>query len=245
MLQELFRLLTLEQTPPDVQIVKDCLGALNPNHPVQRYRRQAGDLTTDAGLVDAFLHRRDKSYDVAACLELVSQAGLTFQGWNENSLYYPDGQVPATHPLYAAISKLEPPALWQAMELFYGCLPVHFFHVCRRDRPEAHYRVNFDGDAFFDYVPRPRITQRRQPDSQQPHLLTIARPPFLAIALNAKQSALFAQVDGQRTVRTCLLDAGLDCQAPSTLAFARAFFRSLWRVGYMVFGMQPPGGSTA
>jgi SAM-dependent methyltransferase len=237
MLQELFRLLGLEQNPQSLQVVKDALTALHPEHPVQRYLRLASDLHSAPGLVDTFLHQRDRPYTVGECLDLVHEAGLTFQGWDENSYYYPDGQIPASHPFYAAINKLEGRALWQAMELFYGCLPGHFFHVCRSDRPEARYRICFEGDAFLDYIPVPRVTQRVRAEPLQGRPATIARPPFAAVGLDNWQALVFNQIDSQRTVRACLRDAGLAVQSDAIVEFARGLFRSLWRVGYMVFRM--------
>ncbi len=40
-LQDLFRVMRLEQDPPGVQVVKDTLAALSPAHPVQTHRRMA------------------------------------------------------------------------------------------------------------------------------------------------------------------------------------------------------------
>jgi len=235
MLQELFRILGLEQKPSDVQVVKEGLHALPPEHPVKRYLRLALDLNSEPGLVDTFLHMRDRPYTVPECLGLVDDAGLTFQGWDENCLYYPDGQIAAGNPFYAHMNKLKGPDLWQAMELFYGLLPGHFFYVCRRDRPEAHYRIHFEGEDFLDYVPVPRVTQKIRPDPQRGQPATIARPPFPPIHLDHWQMLVFSQIDGQRSLRACLQSAGLASDTPDIVEFARGFFRSLWRVGYMVF----------
>src|SRR5207302_4663278 len=84
MMQELFRFMGVEQNAAGVQIVKDILAALPATHPVQKYRRQAArDLASDEGLVDTFLHRRDRPFSVSACLDLVQEAGLVFHGWKE------------------------------------------------------------------------------------------------------------------------------------------------------------------
>jgi SAM-dependent methyltransferase len=237
MLQELFRLLGLEQKAEDVQVVKNALSALHPQHPVRRYLKMALDLNSDPGLVDTFLHRRDQAYTVRECLDLVHNAGLAFQGWDENSLYYPDGQIPANHPFYPSINKLDGPALWQGMELFYGVIPGHFFYVCRRDRPEQNYRLSFEGDGFLDYIPVTRVTQRTPPDPLRGQPATIARPPFAAIVLDNLQAVAFSQINSQRTLRTCLTNAGIDVNSPANVNFARTFFQSLWRVGYIVFRM--------
>jgi SAM-dependent methyltransferase len=243
MLQDLFRLLGLEQKPESVQVVKEALGALSADHPVRRYLRLATDLNSAPGLVDTFLHQRDRPYTVTECLDLVREAGLSFQGWDENSFYYPDAQIPANHPFHAVISKLQGPDLWQAMELFYGCLPGHFFYVCRRDRAEIDYRIRFDDEEFLDYLPVPRVTQIARPDPLHGQPATIARPPFPAIALDNWQTRVFNQIDSRRSVRACLQNAGLDAASPAIVEFARIFLQSLWRLGYVVFRKPTPSRS--
>jgi hypothetical protein len=81
------------------------------------------------------------------------------------------------------------------------------------------------------------VTQRTPPDPLRNQPATIARPPFAAIVLDNWQALIFSQIDGQRTVRACLLNTGLTVTTPGIVDFARAFFQSLWRVGYMVFRM--------
>src|SRR5262249_17487925 len=148
-----------------------------------------------AGLVDAFLHPRDRPYTVSECLDLVQQAGLTFQGWDENSYYYPDSQIAKNHPFFPAVNKLRGAALWQALELFHGEIPVPFFHVCRNDRPEPHYRLSFESDDFLDYIPISRVTRTTPADALRGQLATIARPPFATLALDSRQELIFNQID--------------------------------------------------
>ena len=40
-------------------------------------------------LVDTFLHGRERSYTVDDCIDLVTSAGLVFQGWFLKAPYYP------------------------------------------------------------------------------------------------------------------------------------------------------------
>jgi hypothetical protein len=190
--------------------------------------------------VDTFLHRLDRSFTVGACLEMVNQAGMTFQGWDENGFYYPDWLIPPGHPFQAPMKKLHGPALWQALELFHGAIPLHWFYVCRQDRPEANYRLDFEGEAFLDYIPIPRVTQRIRPDPLHGQPPAIARPPLPPIPLDNWQAALFGQIDQQRSIRECLRNVGLE-GAAGAVDFARNFFSALWRISYMVFRL-PAGG---
>ena len=97
MLQSVFRDMGLGQDDASVQIVKDTISVLAPDHPIQGYLKIGGsnDLEFDTGVVDTFLHRRDRNYTVDECIDLVTSAGLVFQGWFLKSPYY-------AHDLFAA-----------------------------------------------------------------------------------------------------------------------------------------------
>ena len=103
MLQDLFRFLGLRQDAESIALVKETLAAVGRGHPVRQYLRMTNDLGADTGLVDTFLHVRDMPYTVADCLELVADAGLAFQGWDENGFYYPESQVSGGGKLRARI----------------------------------------------------------------------------------------------------------------------------------------------
>jgi SAM-dependent methyltransferase len=236
MLQELFRIMGLRQEPADVQVVREALTAVGPHHPVRQYLHMARrDLSVDAGLVDTFLHPRDQAYTVAQCLQMVEEAGLAFQGWDDNLLYYPELQVPANHPFRSRLERLPEPALWQAVELLFGTIAGHYFHACRRDRDPAKYRVVFEGDRFLSWIPVPRVDPWPPPAARPSGPLSVKRSSFPAIPLDPKQTAIFDAIDERKTIRDCLGAAGLDPSQPAIVEAARTFFRSLWRIGYMVF----------
>jgi hypothetical protein len=233
MMQDLFRILGLGQTDDGVLAVKEGLNAIGPHHPVRNYVRLANDLGADAGLVDTFLHRLDRPYTVGDCLALTRDAGLAFQGWDENIFYHPDLQLPPTHPFRLRLERLPPTEQWKAIELLHGAISWHFFHVCRADRDPRSYRVDLEGNGFLDAIPIPRIdgwpgTPRTQPTS-------IGRAPFPNVPLDADARDLFAAMDGQRSVRDCLRAAGMDAEHPQTIAFARNLLGFLWRIGYLMF----------
>ena len=92
-LESVFRNLGLSQDEASVQLVKEAIAVLPADHPVRSYLTRARDLLSDGALVDTFLHSRQRSYTVAECLDLVSSAGLAFQGWFHKSPYYPHDLV--------------------------------------------------------------------------------------------------------------------------------------------------------
>ena len=232
MMQDLFRRLGLGQTAEDVALVRATLANLQPDHLLRNYMRAVEDIGHDSGIVDTFLHSSDRAYTVEECVALVEGASLRFQGWQENSYYYPNGQIPADHPLFARLDALPERALWAAMELHHGGCGRHEFFCCRPDRPEASYRLDFAG-GFFDLVPVRRITRFNQPDPARSRPGTISRPPFPDISLTEPQLRLFQSIDGQRSIARCLADSGVVAESADQLhGFVRQFFTSLWRLGY-------------
>src|SRR3954468_10109666 len=107
------------------------------------------DLSTDEGLVDTFLHRRDTPFTVTECLKLVEDAGLIFQGWKENGLYHLDARLSPQDPLWPHLQALEDRPLSQAVEMLRATNAGHWFQACRPDRDPATYAIQFDNDAFL------------------------------------------------------------------------------------------------
>src|SRR3712207_5067992 len=99
LLQDVFRRLGLQQCPEDVSLVREMLEQLPRHHYFHWYREVAPDLAQDAGIVDTFLDPQDRAYTVPEVLGFVRRCGLAFQGWPDNSLYYPAGTIPPRSPL--------------------------------------------------------------------------------------------------------------------------------------------------
>ena len=72
MMQAIFREMGLGQDDESLRMVKAAIASLAASHPVKGYVSIAPDLAFDAGMVDTFLHGRDRSYTVEDCLDLVS-----------------------------------------------------------------------------------------------------------------------------------------------------------------------------
>jgi SAM-dependent methyltransferase len=233
-LQEMFRGMGVQQDPGGVRVVKDTLKALLPNHPMQSYRPITDhELSSDEGLVDTFLSRRDRPFSCGECLDLVREAGLVFQGWKENGQYHLDTRLSPQDPLWSHLQGLDQRQYWQAVEMLDPIISAHWFHACRADRDPATYRIQFDDDAFLGYIPVPRVSQSVPADRLRRQPALIARPPFPPMILDNEQAAVFRHMDGARSVRECLTAAGLTGE--SATALAHRFFSKLWRVGYVLF----------
>jgi SAM-dependent methyltransferase len=245
LLQEFCRQLHLGQEPEDVATVRQALSALGPKHPLQPYLGMATDLHADEGIVDTFLHPRDRPYSVADCLQLLDGAGLVLQGWDESIFYYPDAafaRLPPDSLLRRRLGSLSNAELWKAMEVFDARNPGHFFYACRADRDPANYRLDFMSAAFLSYVPVPRFTRFTPACSTTRRPATVERAPLPVWGLPPVHEAVFARIDGHRNVAECLSGLSFAGEA-ERLQFGQAFCRLYWRLGFLLFAL-PPNGST-
>ena len=235
--QDLFRLAGLDQNEQDLAVVRQTLSALPLEHPFRPYIRDARYLKSDAGIVDSFLHRRDRSYSVPECVALTKQAGLVFQGWEQNSLYYPDALLAGAPMLRERLARLPDEQIWHAMELAMQWLTEHWFYVCRADRDPATYVIPWDSQRLLECIPLRLGTARlmqRGADGQW-----AMGDPSRPVPLTAPQAAIFSRIDGARTVRQCLSAAGISGDPQTLLHVAREFFRLLWRSGLGLLRIVP------
>ncbi len=230
MLQRLFRMLGVGQSPADVAFVKQVLGALKMDHPARAYIESAKDIHFDAGIVDTFLHPQDRAYTVAGCIDLLDRAGLVLQGWLDNCYYYPEWQMARDHPLFERLSRLPDPQLWQAMELFHGRISVHSFFACHRTRDPASYRIDFARPDFMAMAPMRRMGLVCFTGTDG--TVALERAPFPKITLRDSHAAIFRQVDDRKTVGECFRASGVHAESEEIAAsFCRGMFRDLWRLG--------------
>ena len=234
MLQGVFRELGLRQNDPSVLMVKDALATLSQDHPVRSYVSVAPDLQFDAGLVDTFLHGRERSYTVEDCLDLVASASLVFQDLFLKSAYYPPAS--STSAFHAAVAALPEQQQWSIMERVNIRNACHFFTACRADRPRATYVIDVASPEVLDAVPSLRY--RCGLSGNQ-----LSRPNW-TMTLDPVQVTLAEQVDGRRTIREIIAAASQGGALPQgSLAdrepFAKSLFQSLWRLDFVAMGLKP------
>jgi SAM-dependent methyltransferase len=233
-MQAIFREIGLTQNEASLFTVKEAIALLPTDHPVRSYLSFAPDLRFDAGLVDTFLHGRDRSYTVDDCLDLVASADLVFQGWFLKSAYEPP--TPPGGGFYQAVAALPDRQRWAVMERINTRNACHFFTACRADRPPAMYRVDLASPAILDAVPHFR--HRCGLDGT-----TIFRHDW-RLPLEPLQAALVRLVAGRRTLREIVAEAAQEPAAaghdPERLAaLARTLFQSLVNRDFVVLGLAP------
>lgn len=233
LMQAVFREIGLKQAAPDLFAVKEAVALLPDAHPLRSYLTNAPDLQFDAGLVDTFLHGRDRSYTVDDCLDLVDSAGLVFQGWFLNSPY--ELPSPPLGGFYSAVGNLPDRQRWGVMERINTNNACHFFVACRADRPLDSYRVDLDSPLGLDLVPHFRY--RCGLDGS-----FVYRSDW-GFVLSGCQKIWASLVDGRRSIREIVSQSALDgvCADLSVgqlTGDAIDFFRLLVNRDLIVLGIQ-------
>ncbi|WP_343603003.1 class I SAM-dependent methyltransferase [Mycobacterium sp.] len=234
-LQSVFDDLGLRQDDASLHIVRDTLNQLAPEHPIQSYLKVARNLHNDAVLVDTFLHNRERSYTVDDCRELVTSAGLAFQGWLLNAPYYAHSLLAPSNGLLATINALPETKIWSIMERLYTTNACHFFTACRTDRPKERYAIDFSAPACLDYIPMWRMRCGLTGSE-------IFRPDW-RMTLNQAQLPFVQHVDGHRSIReiaACVTDSGHNPRAGTAELekFGRRLFQALWRLDFLAMALQ-------
>lgn len=139
MMQDAFRRMGVNADADGIAFVRRTLPSLPAWHFVHQYTAIARELENDAALVDTFLHPQDRAYTVPQVLALVEDNGLHFQGWFENSIYYPQG-VPWLSPeLVARVSAAPTRDQWAIMEMLSPAITTHYFFARKRRPPQLSF----------------------------------------------------------------------------------------------------------
>ncbi len=236
LLQSVFREMDLGQDEVSVQIVKEAISVLSPDHLAKKFLKLFPEdfLKYDGGVVDLFLHGRERSYTVEECIDLVTSAGLAFQGWLHNSPNYPNSLCSPPGRLYAAVEASPETTMWSAMERLNTMNGSHKFVACRPERPKESYAIDFSTGDSLDYVPMMRLRCGLSGTE-------VFRPGW-RMTLDSAQLPFVQHVDGRRTIREiagCVAGSGEAAQtgAADFERFGRDLFQSLWRLDFLAMGL--------
>jgi SAM-dependent methyltransferase len=234
LLQSVFRDLELGQNEASIGLVRQALSMLPADHPVQPYLRMARNLPNDAVLVDTFLHGRERSFTIDDCIDLVTSAGLVFQGWLNKAPYYPHDLFAAPNEVFSQVSALPEPKMWSVIERLYTVNACHFFLACRPERPKGAYAIDFSTQESLDYVPLLRMRCGLSGNE-------IFRPDW-RVPLNSAQLPFVQHVDGRRTIREIAASVA-EASPRGSLAdvekFGRRLFQALWRLDFLTMALNP------
>jgi SAM-dependent methyltransferase len=233
LMQAVFREIGLKQAASDLFAVKEAVALLPDAHPLRSYLSNAPDLQFDAGLVDTFLHGRDRSYTVDDCLDLVDSAGLVFQGWFLKSPYEPP--LPPGGEFYSAVGVLPDRQRWGVMERINTNNACHFFVACRADRPLDSYAMDLDSSLGLDLVPCFR--HRCGLDGS-----FVYRSDW-GFVLSGCQKIWVSLIDGRRSIleivtQSALADVCAGIGVSQLTGNALIFFRSLVNRDFIALGIR-------
>jgi SAM-dependent methyltransferase len=244
LLQSAFSKLGLHQDDASVRVVRELLSLLPMDHPIRSYFKVAPELQYDTALVDTFLIGRERSYSVDECVDLVTSAGLVFQGWFLKAPYYWHDLLTPAGEFASAMSALPEDKGWSVMESINTVNACHFFMASRPDRPKESYTIDFSTDDCLDYVP----LMRKHCGLSG---VEIFRSDW-RMGLNTAQLPFVQLVDGRRTIREIAANVAQSGQLSRAGAgdlenFARKLFQSLWRLDFvaMALNAQESQGSVA
>jgi SAM-dependent methyltransferase len=233
MLQDYCRRLGVGATESEIRDLAASLKALPPDHPLAPLLRNSPDFADKAGLADALLHPRDRSYSVPQLLDFIDRAGLTFGRWVRQAPYLPCCGAPASTPHQSRLVGLTTEAQYAAIELFRGTMVRHAFVAYRKDRPAQGASVNFDGETWLGYKPirlpdTVTVRDRLPPGAVAVLINRNHTYTDLYLPIDARQERLLAAIDGERTIAEI-------CREPGDRNLARAFFQQLWWWDQVVF----------
>lgn len=228
MMQAVFREMGLDQSDASIQVVRETLAALPADHPVTSYMAIAPDLSYDAGLVDTFLHGRERNYSVQDCLDLVAQSGLVFQDWLLKAPYHASHM--AEGPVQKQLASLRKEQQWAIMEQVNFRNGCHFFTACRPERALYSYKIDFSQGDAASYIPTLRY--RCSIQAQQ-----ICRNDW-CLELSTAEMAILQYADGRRTIgdiaaMACASGNTAQAHHADSLVTVTQLFHKLWTLDFM------------
>ena len=233
MLQDYCRRLGVGTTEAEIRDLAASLKALPPDHPIAPLLRNSPDFADRAGLADALLHPRDRSYSVPQLLDFLGRADLAFGRWVRQAPYLPWCGALASSPHQSRLAALPAEAQYAAIELFRGTMVRHGVVAYRNDRPGHAAPVDFDGEAWLGYtpirLPDTLVVRDRLPPGAVAVLINRNHTyTDLYLPIEARQERLLGAIDGERSVAEI-------CSEPGDRSLARTFFQQLWRWDQVVF----------
>ena len=217
------------------RMVRETLSLLSADHLVQPYLKRAGSMRSDAVLVDTFLHGRERSYTVDDCIDLVTNAGLVFQGWFNKAPYYPHDPF-ARGPTRSIRRSKHCPSRrsGRRSSVSTPSTPATSLWRAARSGRRSRTQIDFSTQACLDYVPLMRMRCGLSGNE-------IYRSDWRT-TLNSAQLPFVQQVDGKRTIREIAASVHAEASSRGSVAdvekFARKLFQALWRSRFPVDGVE-------
>jgi len=190
MMEEVFKILGVGVSNPDLSFVKSTLMKLPNWHFAKEYSSKAGDLDTDAGLVDTFLNPLDRSYSVEDVFSFIKNADLEFVDWNDRLYYSLDALVGQDHQFKSKILGLSNIEKYKLVELLSLQLATHRFILSHQNNAD---RIELSSDNSHLIVPKLRhgVTLTNNYIARSYHSLAITESQYNLLAGLTTKHSLF------------------------------------------------------
>lgn len=243
MMQDYCRRLKIGTSSSEIRDLAASLQALPPNHPLIPLLRSSPDFRQEAALADALLNPLDRAYSVDEFFRFIDAADLKFVRWIRQAPYLPQCGGLTQVPHSALMRQLPDQEHFAAMELFRGNMLRHSAILFRSDLEPPAQPINFDSDAWLDYVPIRVSTainvKDKLPAGTAAVLINQAHTQTdIYLPVNDLQEGMVEQIDGTRTIRQIMGKTAVDATE------ARTLFMRLWWYDQVVFDASKPGNST-
>ena len=238
MLQDYCRRLEIDRTDKEILDLAHTLMELPQGHPLAILLAESPDFRSKAGLADALLHPRDRSYTVPQFLDFIDRAGLTFGRWVRQAPYLPQCGALSQSPHGERLNKLEPEKQFAAVELFRGTMLRHSAVIHRSDRSGVSQPIRFDGREWPQFVPirlpQTRCIKKNLPAGADAVLLNQSHTyTDLVLPIDEAQRKLFEAINGEHTIAQ--IQSRVVHRGEQSSEHARTFFEQLWRYDQVVF----------
>jgi SAM-dependent methyltransferase len=227
LLQDMFRRLGVKQDEKGIAFVRKVLKELPAHHYARWFLPSPDVQIEDAELVDIFLHVQDRAYSVPELLDLISNAGLVFQCWNDNGLYSREANIDPSTELWRGLAEATEHDEWSVVDGFTLQNMRHSF-VARHPSSDPPWRIDFHGSAWLKYRP-----------VRHPSLTPLgggkARRGQIAFSLLPHEQILMQGADGETSIATLIDRLSPPPGAGDRRELARVFFRRMWQLGHLFY----------
>lgn len=236
MMQEVFRMLNLQQSKVDVDIVRETINSLHPDHVLRRYMKIANDLKYDGGIVDTFLHPQDRAYSVKEVFEFTRNAGLEFLNWTDPIEYSMEYTVPKSHSLWKKINdnQVSLEDKYHINDLLVQGRGTHRW-FCAHPDYVMKCRITFEHEHFLDYLVNLHRSAKViiPSDLSKKTIAELEREKF-KFNLSSNLAAIIMKMDGKTSIRGALESLNVNISSNGDLIDSlRKEIKSLYDCGHI------------
>ena len=250
-LQDMFRTLGVRAKtvqPEEIEAIRQLVKTLPHTHPLSAKLALFRNMDVPhAEIVDLFLHPQDRAYSISEIYQLVERSDLVMQKLVFRAHYLPQRSNLARSTFFGRIKQLPIEAQFEIGELYRAAILMHFFVVCRNDRPVDSYQINLDANNWKKTIPvrNPGVefsTENLSQGVEQWLFWRAHQFPEIRFPLNRTQRIIFQKIDGNKTIHDIHQTLCKIIPMDVLQSCSRELFPALFDLDYVWFrGVLPAG----